>query len=144
VNNEDGWGRWFVYQPDGPPVGPLTAKAVAEAILVGTFPPDVWVMAPHGAKWLRAMDVPAIAQHATSVPTRRHHDSHMRLSQNARQGAVDLEGPETERTADERGPDGFPVPPPPSSSSPPPKYRRFDETLESPGTDKPQKKSQGA
>ncbi|MBX3202456.1 MAG: DUF4339 domain-containing protein [Labilithrix sp.] len=55
------WSAWFVYRVDGAPVGPLTTKAVAEAILAGKLPPDCWIAAPGGTRWLRALDVPVIA-----------------------------------------------------------------------------------
>jgi hypothetical protein len=51
---------------------------VAEAILAGTYPPDVYVAAPGGCKWLRALDVPNIAKLVLSAPTRRKADAETR------------------------------------------------------------------
>ncbi|MBX3258500.1 MAG: hypothetical protein KF782_02200 [Labilithrix sp.] len=65
------WSDWFVYRVDGAPVGPLSTKAVAEAILAGRLPPDCWVAAPGGTRWLRALDVPVIAALLGGIPTRR-------------------------------------------------------------------------
>lgn len=62
---------WFVYQHDGKHLGPLSTEAVADAILTGKLRPDVWVGAPGGSRWLRALDVPVIAERIDSVPTAR-------------------------------------------------------------------------
>ncbi len=163
---------WFVYRVDGPPIGPVSTKDVAEAILTGKLPPDIWVTAPSGSRWLRATDVPVIAALVEGLPTRRHRDSGMRvippavpevatavlpplLGRDARPetkrdpvtdlDAGDLEAPKTERSVP-RGADGFPMPPPPSSSSPtptPPNYYRGGETLESPQDPAPKKRTLG-
>jgi hypothetical protein len=63
--------EWFVYRVDGPPIGPLSTQAVAEAILGGRLPPDCWVAAPGGSRWLRAIDVPVIQRIVEGLPTRR-------------------------------------------------------------------------
>jgi hypothetical protein len=65
------WSEWFVYRIDGPPIGPLTTQAVAEAVLAGNLPPDCWVAAPGTTRWLRALDVPVIAKLLDGMPTRR-------------------------------------------------------------------------
>jgi hypothetical protein len=61
---------WYVYQHDGDPLGPWSTDAIAEAILTGTLAPDVWVAAPGGPRWLRALDVPVIGRMVEGVPTR--------------------------------------------------------------------------
>jgi hypothetical protein len=72
---------WYVYQHDGEPLGPLSTDAIADAILVGSLPPDVWVAAPGGPRWLRALDVPVIGKLVEGVPTRpRRRDSGLRLT----------------------------------------------------------------
>ncbi len=144
------WSDWYVYRIDAPPMGPLSAKAVAEAILAGALPPDCWVCAPGGSRWLRATTVPVIAGLLEGVPTRRHAsgtrmvtspmpssptvatarppmDSALprKLDETVRvENESDPEvspEPPTMRSGRPRGPDGFPIPaPPPSSSSPPP------------------------
>lgn len=53
--------EWFIYRSDGPPAGPVSTRSVAEAILTGELPPDCWLAAPHGKRWLRAVDVPVVA-----------------------------------------------------------------------------------
>jgi len=63
--------HWFIYREDGPPIGPLPTELIAEAILAGTYPPDVYVAAPGAMKWLRAQDVPNIAKLLQGIPTRR-------------------------------------------------------------------------
>ncbi len=60
-----------MYRVGGAPIGPLTTAAVAEAILAGQLPPDCWVAAPGGSRWLRAVDVPVIARVIEGLPTRR-------------------------------------------------------------------------
>ena len=65
------WSDWYVYRIDGPPMGPLSAKAVADAILAGTLPPDCWVCAPGGSRWLRATSVPVIANSVAAGMRRR-------------------------------------------------------------------------
>ncbi len=70
---------WYVYQHDGDPLGPWSTDAVAEAILAGKLAPDVWVAAPGGPRWLRALDVPVIAGLVEGLPTRPRRDSGLRL-----------------------------------------------------------------
>jgi hypothetical protein len=53
---------WYVFQHDGDYLGPWPTSVVAGAILGGKLGPDVWVAAPGGLRWLRALDVPAIAR----------------------------------------------------------------------------------
>lgn len=71
--------EWYVYQHDGDPLGPWATEAVAEAILAGRLAPDVWVAAPGGPRWLRALDVPVIARLVDGIPTRPRRDSGLRL-----------------------------------------------------------------
>lgn len=71
---------WFVFQHDGAHLGPWSSERLAEAILDGVVASDVWVAAPGGTRWMRALDVPAIAALLDDVPLgppRR--DSGMRL-----------------------------------------------------------------
>ena len=71
---------WYVYQHDGDPLGPWPTEKVAEEILSGRLSPDVWVAAPGGARWLRALDIPAIGQLVEGIPTPpRRRDSGLRL-----------------------------------------------------------------
>jgi len=111
------WSEWFVYSPDGPPIGPLSTKDIAEAILTGKLPPDVWVAAPNvpltQARWLRARAVPVIAQLLEGVPTRRHRESGMQMISPAPPG-VD-EDPDITKLI----------------STPRRDYAKFDETLKS-------------
>ena len=147
-------------------MGPLSAKAVAEAILAGTLPPDCWVCAPGGSRWLCATAVPVIARLIEGIPTRRHasgtrlvtspmpssptvttpreHDETVQMTD---EPAPSPEPP-TMRSGRPRGPDGFPIPPPPpSSSSPtPPGHRVGDDTRdteESPFDERPRKTTLG-
>lgn len=71
---------WFVFQHDGAHLGPWSSERLAEAIREGVVASDVWVAAPGGTRWMRALDVPAIAALLDDVPLgppRR--DSGMRL-----------------------------------------------------------------
>lgn len=71
---------WYVYQHDGDPLGPWSTDTVANEILTGRLAPDVWVAAPGGPKWLRALDVPVIHRLVDGVPTKpRRRDSGLRL-----------------------------------------------------------------
>lgn len=70
---------WYVYQHDGDPLGPWATDAVADAILAGRLAPDVWVAAPGGPRWLRALDVPVIAGLVEGLPTRPRRESGLRL-----------------------------------------------------------------
>lgn len=70
---------WYVYQHDGDPLGPWSTDTVADAILAGKLAPDVWVAAPGGPRWLRALDVPVIGQLVEGIPTRPRRDSGLRL-----------------------------------------------------------------
>lgn len=62
--------EWYVYQHDGDPLGPWSTEAVANEILAGRLAPDVWVAAPGGQKWLRALDVPVIHRLVEGIPTK--------------------------------------------------------------------------
>jgi hypothetical protein len=53
---------WFVYQAGGAHLGPYNSERVAQGIITGQFPESIYVGAPGGARWLRAMDVPVIAR----------------------------------------------------------------------------------
>ena len=70
---------WYVYQHDGDPLGPWSTDTVANAILAGKLAPDVWVAAPGGPRWLRALDVPVIGRLVEGIPTRPRRDSGLRL-----------------------------------------------------------------
>lgn len=71
---------WYVYQHDADPLGPWSTDTVAEAILAGKLTPDVWVAAPGGPRWLRALDVPVIGRLVEGVATKpRRRDSGLRL-----------------------------------------------------------------
>lgn len=73
---------WYVYQHDGDPLGPWSTDTVADAILAGKLAPDVWVAAPGGPRWLRALDVPVIGRLVEGIPTRPRRDSGLRLIPN--------------------------------------------------------------
>jgi hypothetical protein len=71
---------WYVYQHDGDYLGPWPTETVAGAILSGKLGSDVWVAAPGGQRWLRAVDVPVISRLVEGVPSRpRRRDSGLRL-----------------------------------------------------------------
>lgn len=70
---------WYVFQHDGHPLGPWSTDTVANAILAGRLAPDVWVAAPGGPRWLRALDVPVIGQLVEGIPTLPRRDSGLRL-----------------------------------------------------------------
>jgi hypothetical protein len=61
---------WFVYQHDGDYLGPWPTETVADAIMKGKLGADVWVAAPGGERWVRAMDIPVIARLVEGVPTK--------------------------------------------------------------------------
>jgi hypothetical protein len=125
VSNKGGVSpHWFVFQPNGPPIGPLPTEVIAQAILAGTYPPDVCVAAPGGNKWLRALDVPNIARLIQSAPTRRKAEAETRSERMSEMVPRKLD--DTERV--EPLPATQQDPASPSSSSPPP---RLAPTLES-------------
>jgi hypothetical protein len=71
---------WYVFQHDGDPLGPWSTDTVANEILAGRLAPDIWVAAPGGQRWLRALDVPVISRLVDGVPTKpRRRDSGLRL-----------------------------------------------------------------
>ncbi len=71
---------WYVYQHDGDPLGPWSTDAIADAILTGKLAPDIWVAAPAGPRWLRALDVPVIGRLVDGIPTKpKRRDSGLRL-----------------------------------------------------------------
>lgn len=70
---------WYVFQHDGEPLGPWSTATVANAILAGNLAPDVWVAAPGGPRWLRALDVPVIGQLVEGIPTLPRRDSGLRM-----------------------------------------------------------------
>jgi hypothetical protein len=73
---------WYVYRHEGQHLGPLSTEDVADAILGGRLAPDVWVAAPGGPRWLRALDVPVISQLIDGIPTRKRgarRDSGLRI-----------------------------------------------------------------
>lgn len=71
---------WYVYQHDGDPLGPWSTDTIADAILASKLAPDVWVAAPGGPRWLRALDVPVIGRLVDGLPTKpTRRDSGLRL-----------------------------------------------------------------
>lgn len=152
---------WYVFQHDGEYLGPWTTEVVANAILSGKLGPDVWVAAPGGPRWLRALDVPVIARLIDSLPTRpKRRDSGLRLMPGAysvQQGkpafgstVMMVEGAEIDEAAqttkmpamrffeDERVTDPVlaaePTPTPTPSSPKPKPASRGNATLESPSS----------
>jgi hypothetical protein len=121
----------------------MSTRDVAEAILAGTLPYGVRVSAPQGNKWLRAVDVPVIADILDTEPTRvdlppttqpATEDDDARtvrksMFRTARGGDEADVAPETEAAP--------PTPPTP----PTPRYKKLDTTLESVGT--PRKRNAG-
>ena len=73
-------GDWYVFQHDGAHLGPWPTDGVAHQILAGRLSAEVWVAAPGGSQWMRALDVPEIAALIDGVPTRpKRRDSGLRL-----------------------------------------------------------------
>ena len=70
---------WYVFRHDGHPLGPWPTEVIAESILQGVLPADVWVGAPGGPRWLRALDVPVIARLIDGIPTKPRRDSGLRI-----------------------------------------------------------------
>jgi hypothetical protein len=60
---------WYVYQHDAAPLGPLSTELLADAILNGRLSPETWVAAPGGPRWIRALDVPVIADLVRKLPS---------------------------------------------------------------------------
>ncbi len=85
---------WYVYQHDGKALGPWSTETVAGAILGGTLASDVWVAAPGGPRWLRALDVPVIGRLVEGSTTRRRRDSGLHFIP----GTVAVEGSTHEST----------------------------------------------
>jgi len=117
---------WYVYQHDGDPLGPWSTDTVAEAILAGRLAPDVWVAAPGGPRWLRALDVPVIGRLVDGIPTKPRRDSGLRImphayrdqpstasvadAAQAPEGAISASSaPATIRTPDETAPMHVPI-----------------------------------
>jgi hypothetical protein len=72
---------WYLYQHDGGYLGPWPTETVAHEILSGNLGVDVWVAAPGGERWVRAMDVPVIARLIEGAPTKpKRRDSGMFLT----------------------------------------------------------------
>jgi hypothetical protein len=120
---------WYVFRHDGPPLGPWPSEQIADAILRGELSPDAWIAAPVGRRWLRALDVPVIAQRVSGVPTRRR-DSGMRfIGKPSFHGtAMMVTGGEDDALTEPTLP-----PDPPSSPTPPTVRPGGGDTLESPG-----------
>jgi len=70
---------WFVYQHDAAPLGPWSTQEVGTAILSGRLPAEAWVAAPGAAHWVRALEVPVIAEVVTGVATRPRRESGLRV-----------------------------------------------------------------
>jgi hypothetical protein len=65
----DAVADWFVYEHDAAPSGPWSTEVICRAILEGRLAQDIWVAAPSGNRWLRALDVPVIARGAFGAKT---------------------------------------------------------------------------
>ncbi len=92
---------WYVYQHDADPVGPWSTEKVADAILAGKLAPDVWVAAPGGPRWLRALDVPVIARLVDGIPTTpRRRDSGLRFMPRVHAAAPESDPAPTTRRSD--------------------------------------------
>ena len=126
---------WYVHKYDGPPLGPWSTEHIADAILRGELSHEIWVAAPGGSRWLRALDVPNIAQRVEGVATRRRRESgfvvvgttdYAATTMMVKEGEVELvpDDAPTERT--------LAPPAPPSSPTPPTTRPVADDTLESP------------
>jgi hypothetical protein len=127
------WSEWFVYRVDGAPIGPLSTKDIAEAILAGKLPPDVWVAAPNvplsQSRWLRATEVPVIAASLEGMPTRRRSESGMRMISPAPPGVVEEDPDATKIVTGPMRPYESLLSSHPITSSTPP--RKLDATLKS-------------
>jgi hypothetical protein len=121
----------LVQGPDGE-IGPISTREVAESILEGKLRYDVLVAAPGAKKWLRATEVPVIAQIVESEPTRVTITPPVSTPTPATKMA-----PAGRTEADEVRT--------PRASAPPTTrpYRKFDDTVESPGVT-PRGKRQGS
>ncbi len=53
---------WLVYQEGGAHLGPFAAEVIAQGIAQGRLPEGIFVALPGGPRWLRAIDLPLIAQ----------------------------------------------------------------------------------
>jgi len=60
---------WLIYQENGAHLGPWSTEVIAQGIADGRFAEDIFVALPGGPRWLRAIDLPLIAQlvHAASA-----------------------------------------------------------------------------
>lgn len=81
---------WYVFQHDAEPLGPWSTEVIAQAILEGRLAPDIWVAAPGGPRWLRALDVPFIARLVEGLPTKPRRDSGMRIIPNPAPSPTDV------------------------------------------------------
>ena len=115
---------WYVYQHDGGPLGPWSTDTVADAILAGKLAPDVWVAAPGGPRWLRALDVPVIGRLVDGLPTKPRRDSGLRIMPQAyrdQPSTASLSDSHAARGEDESGR---------AASSAPATIRTPDDTLQ--------------
>lgn len=58
---------WLVYQEGGAHLGPWPAGVIAQGIAHGRLPEGIFVALPGGPRWLRAIDLPLIAQLVNAV-----------------------------------------------------------------------------
>ena len=132
-------------------VGPMSTRAIARAILAGELPYDVQVAAPTGGsnlrpaeggrhaggalKWLRAVEVPVIAEIVESEPTTRLDAPPVSSDevQTPRRGEIGAPVGEEPTPVDALPPTrpGFVGQEPPTTR----RYRKLDETVRSAETD---------
>ncbi|HEY8074010.1 MAG TPA: hypothetical protein VIF62_07875 [Labilithrix sp.] len=125
---------WYVFRSDGPPLGPWSTEHIADAILRGELPEETWVSVPGGSRWVRALDVPNIAQRASGIETRPQRESGFVVVGKSDYASTVMMVKEEEA---ELVPDDAPTerslpPPPPSSPTPPTTRPGAGDTLESP------------
>jgi hypothetical protein len=53
---------WLVYQEGGAHLGPFSAEVIAQGIAEGRLPQGIFVALPGGPRWLRAIDLPLLAE----------------------------------------------------------------------------------
>jgi hypothetical protein len=124
---------WFVYQHDGDYLGPWPTETVAHEILNGKLGPEVYVAAPGGERWVRAMDIPVIARLIDGLPTmpkpkRRDSGMFLRTSDDVDSAAATLRMPAIRSEEDIKTDPGMPPPTPTPNPTPNPSH-----TLESTG-----------
>ncbi len=126
---------WYVFRSDLPPMGPWSTERIADAMLRGELSQDTWVAPPGGSRWVRALDVPNIAQRVEGVETRPRRDSGFVVvgSQHYASTVMMVKEDEAEVIPDDAPTERSLPPPPPSSPTPPTTRPGAGDTLESPG-----------